>query len=374
MKLSYILSGIALAAALMACSSQEAIVSPAVSTAQASYELPALGGEVELTFRCNMPWNITVAPGNAKSDVKGIRVSPSSGEGSEKDITVTISAGANQGSKRVAVVSIIGTAFETAVQVTQPSANAEPAAEKGTIAEPFSASELATAVLGGDIPLGTVYVRGTVSKIVEVSANYGNGTFWITDDNAESEETFEIFRGKKFGGASYDAADEANPPFAVGDVVTVLGEAKLYNTTPEFNTGSELIAVNGLCDAPLGEGTEESPYNVAKAMEVCIASGESGTADAVYIKGVISEVKEVSVSYGNATYWLSDDGYQPADNKTVLQVYRGFSFGGDKFTDEEALKPGDVVVIRSRLVYYKSDTPETASSNAQLVSINGKTE
>ena len=373
MKFNYILSSVVLAAALVACTNEAAIESPVVTTAQATYEIPAEGGSVDMVFHCNMPWKITVLPGNAKSNVSDIRVTPSSGKGSEyQDITVTIKAGKNEGEKRVAVISILGTYFESAVQLSQASANAPVGPEKGTFANPYKASELAIAVKEGSAPSGEVYVRGVVSKVQELSAQYGNATYWITDDGEDSADAFEIFRGKSFGGASFIAEDEANHPFDKGDVVTVLGEATSYNGTPEFKAGNQLVAINGL-GGPEGEGTAESPYNVAKAMEVAIASGDAGTAGDVYIKGIISEIKEISTSYGNATFWISDDGFQPGDNTKVLQIYRGFSFGGEKFTDAEALVVGDEVVLVGRLKNYNGNTPET-NSGAKLVSLNGKTE
>lgn len=371
----YIFSACVLAAALAACNTKEALDNPVVTTAQGAYEIPAEGGDIPLVFHSNMPWKITVAPGNSKSDITGIRVTPSSGNASQREITVTIHAGKNEGAKRVAIISILGTQSESAVQLTQASANAPAGPEAGTLSNPYKASVLADAVKGGDIPLGTVYVRGKVTKVVEISGSYGNGTFWITDADSEdpAAETFEIFRGKKRGGASYTDADEANPPVKTGDIVTVAGEATLYNGVAEFKSGNELIAVNGLADAPLGAGTQEDPYNVAKAMKVAIASGESGTAEDVYVKGIISKIKEISTSYGNATYWISDDGFCPDDNNTILQIYRGYSFNGDKFTDAEALVVGDEVVIVGRLKNYGGDTPET-NSGAKLVSLNGKTE
>ena len=372
MKLSYILSAFALTAVLFSCKN-EGVENPAVTTAQASYEMPAEGGELSLVFRSNMPWYVKVTPGNAKSEVADIRVVPAAGEASDRDITVTIKADRNEGAKRVAVISIIGTEFAGAVQLTQASVNAPAGPELGTLPNPYKASELAQAVKDDDIPLGEVYVRGVVSKIDEISGQYGNGTFWITDDGKESDDAVEIFRGKKFGGESYTYDDQDNPPFKVDDVVTVLGTAILYGgNTPEFNAGSTLIAVNGLGGAT-GEGTEESPYNVAKAMEETIKVGEAST-DKVYVKGFISEISEISTQYGNATYWISDDGYQPANPKAVLQIYRGYSFDGEKFTDEEALQLGDEVVILAKLTYYKNDTPETSQGTCQLVSVNGNKE
>ena len=143
----YIFSACVLAAALAACNTKEALDNPVVTTAQGAYEIPAEGGDIPLVFHSNMPWKITVAPGNSKSDITGIRVTPSSGNASQREITVTIHAGKNEGAKRVAIISILGTQSESAVQLTQASVNVPAGPEAGTLSNPYKASALAMCVV-----------------------------------------------------------------------------------------------------------------------------------------------------------------------------------------------------------------------------------
>ncbi|GEM_PF-158445 len=97
--------------------------------------------------------------------------------------------------------------------------------------------------------------------------------------------------------------------------------------------------------SPLGQGTEEDPFNVAGAYKY-IADGNDGDA-IVYVRGIIVSVSEVDIKqYGNATYSISDDGTA----KNVLQVYRGLALGNRKFISENEIKPGDEVIICGKLV------------------------
>lgn len=113
-----------------------------------------------------------------------------------------------------------------------------------------------------------------------------------------------------------------------------------------------------------GNGTEASPYTVADAFKVIDAGAPE---DKVYVTGEIVSIKEVSTSYGNATYDIAD----AAGATQQLTVYRGFYLGGEKFTAEDQIKVGDKVVVLGKLVLYGS-TYELNTGN-QLVSINGST-
>lgn len=107
--------------------------------------------------------------------------------------------------------------------------------------------------------------------------------------------------------------------------------------------------------------TVETAYSVSKAIDL-IDAGE-GLTTKVYVAGKITEVKEISTSYGNATYTISD-------GEKSLIVYRGFDFKGAKFTSEDALKVDDEVVVYGALTKYKEDY-ELAQGN-ELVLLNGQ--
>lgn len=133
-----------------------------------------------------------------------------------------------------------------------------------------------------------------------------------------------------------------------------------YNT--DYNNGgnsSENVE-------PAGEGTLESPFNVAKVIEV-IKAGNFDANTNYYIKGYVTTVTEISTSYGNATYDISDT----KGGTTTFKVFRSFSFGGAKFTSTDAIKVGDEVVVYGQIMNYNG-TPETVTNKSQLYSLNGQ--
>lgn len=122
-----------------------------------------------------------------------------------------------------------------------------------------------------------------------------------------------------------------------------------------------------------GNGTQASPYTVAKALAVTNALEPKGeTADKVYVKGKISEITDVNTGeYGNATYFISDDGSKTGQ----LQVFRGYYLGGEKFTAANQIAVGDEVIVYGKLKNYQNSdnslTPEVTGS--QIYSLNGQT-
>lgn len=113
-----------------------------------------------------------------------------------------------------------------------------------------------------------------------------------------------------------------------------------------------------------GNGTAESPYNIAAALNI-INSGNI-PAEEVYVKGKISSLGSFSSQHGNYTYNLSDDGQA----KNEIMVYRGLYFNGDSFTSEDQIKVGDEIVLVGKLTLYNS-TPEV-NTGSKIISINGE--
>ncbi len=126
---------------------------------------------------------------------------------------------------------------------------------------------------------------------------------------------------------------------------------------------------------PTGEGTLESPYNCIKANEVGAALASGATTDSmVYIKGIVSTIKEeYGTQYGNATFYISDDG----TTKNQFYVYHAKYLGNTKYTDGQTnIKVGDVVWICAKITNYSGtsgNTVETVSNAGYLYSLNGKT-
>ena len=230
---------------------------------------------------------------------------------------------------------------------------------KGTIRNPYDASELAELMKGGTIPEGEVYARGIINKVDNVNLQYGNAQYWLSTDGKTAD--LEVYRGFWYDGAQFTSEDQIK----AGDEVVVYGKVKVFNGTPEFDANNYIYTLNGKAN-PTGEGTADSPYNVTKLADLLL-SGET-PANEVYAKGIISQIDNVNLQYGNAQYWISDDG----GNAYQVEIYRGFWFGGDKFTSADQIAVGDEVVVYGKVKMY-NNTPEFDANN-KIISLNGRTE
>lgn len=109
-----------------------------------------------------------------------------------------------------------------------------------------------------------------------------------------------------------------------------------------------------------GEGSLENPFNSVAANAQALA----GDTSEVYVKGKISQISEVSTKFGNATYFISDDG----TTNGQFEIFRGYYLKGEKFTSEDQIKVGQTVVVKGKLTVYRS-TPQMAQGS-QIVSID----
>ncbi len=202
---------------------------------------------------------------------------------------------------------------------------------------------------------------------VEAGQPYSNEQYgtnrYLTDENGNRL----MVRNSTFTNYSTDPL-----PYGKGSVVGILSQ---------FNGNLQLTMIDqeGCIDFdgeapepgpevdPAGDGTEASPYNVTKALEVATALKDGEETAEVFVNGVISAIGEISTSFGNGTYTITDEG----GSKTI-GVYRGYWLGGEKFTSENQLALGAKVVVKGKLVNYKGNTPQLAQGN-QLVSYNGET-
>lgn len=243
----------------------------------------------------------------------------------------------------------------------------------GTAEDPYNA--VAANQLGesleADANSETVYVKGIVSRIDEVETEkYGNAIFYISEYGTTNNQ-FYVFHCYGLGGEKFTSEDELK----VGDEVIVCGQITNFKgNTVELAQGGYIYSLNGTVvpkddqstAEPEGEGTLESPYNVAKALDVIASTGGTGDEE-VYIKGKVSQIGDLYTPNGSLTYYISDDGSTTGQ----LKVYGGFYLNGEKFSSEDQLKEGDEVVIRGTLTQFHEDT-EVGRGNV-LISINGQT-
>lgn len=146
----------------------------------------------------------------------------------------------------------------------------------------------------------------------------------------------------------------------------ITGFIGVYQTTVQLNITEMAGEADPIEVGGTGEGTAESPYDCTRAIDI-VKNGLQ-TADEVYVKGTVVSLKTAVTDidkYHNIDYWISDDG--TAENQ--LQVFRGLYFDGAEFTSENAVKAGDVVVVKGVLTLYNT-TVELDKGN-QLIELNG---
>ena len=116
-----------------------------------------------------------------------------------------------------------------------------------------------------------------------------------------------------------------------------------------------------------GQGTLASPYTVADV--IALENADAAPSDSVYVSGIVSQAATSVSTYGDVTFYLSDDG----KTENEIEAYNNYYFHKAKYTAiSQAPVKGDKVVLYGAITKYNS-TIELARGN-YLVSVNGKTE
>ena len=126
--------------------------------------------------------------------------------------------------------------------------------------------------------------------------------------------------------------------------------------------------VPGVISEPAGSGTLADPYNVAAIIERAEALAEDELSPAYYFKGIISSIKEeFGTQYGNATFYISDDG----NAKNQFYIYQAYYLNNKKWAEgDKQIEVGDTVVICGKLTNFRG-TRETKQREAYIYSLNG---
>lgn len=236
---------------------------------------------------------------------------------------------------------------------------AEPEGE-GTLESPYNVAK-AQEVIANGAPDEEVYVKGKVSEIRGLNTQYGSLTYYISDDGTTTGQLY-VYGGLYLNGEKFSSEDQLK----VGDEVVIRGKLVLYGSTPEINTNSVLISINGQGGTVAGDGTEANPYSASQALD--LIKSEQFDADAkYYVKGIISKVEKFDDRYNSITYYISDDG----SSTNELQIYSGYSFNGEGFSSINDLKVGDEVVVLGKFKLFNG-TPEVDKSS-EIISLNGQT-
>ena len=267
----------------------------------------------------------------------------------------------------------------------------------GTAADPYNPAAAIAAVANLTWTSTTdyqttdmVYVKGKIASIADngtytEGGTYGNATFYISEDGSNNG-TFYVYRALYLGNKKFQSGQT---DIKVGDEVIICGKLMNYRgNTPETVAGScYLYSLNGETGGgggsqgdPKGSGTLADPYNPAGAAAAVAnltwtSTTDYQTTDMVYVKGKICKIADNGTftdggTYGNASFYISEDGQGSGD----FYVFRTLYLGNKKYESGQTdIKVGDEVVIYGKLMNYRGNTPETVAGSCYLYSLNGET-
>lgn len=306
MKIVKILSALAAVCALViGCAKETPNVWNEIQVSSSYVGLPKDGGSKTITVTAKDSWTISEIP-------NWLTITPANGSAGET--TVTFSA-AKATENHENTVKLVCAGKTQSIIVKQEAEKVEP--KTLTVAE---AIEICNALADKEVAPGEYRVKGIVCGLVDLSVQYGNVTFWISDDGKSVDgKKFEVYRALWLNGAAFKAGDNLD----IGDEVIIEGKIMKYGTTPEtkekeayvYQINKSLIK----CDSLV--------FNGAKLEALPIEGGSFEAA-------LVCKGNGVSVSIPNdAKSWLSVTGIQTAGEKATVTFLAAPNAGGDRSTD-----------------------------------------
>lgn len=205
-------------------------------------------------------------------------------------------------------------------------------------------------------------LRGEVSDLT--NTKYGN--FDLVDETG-SVYTYGLETGYGYDGSS-SQGQFASLDVAAGDTLTIVGRRSSYKGEAQvadaFFVKVDKKAVE-LPDDLAEKGTADDPYSVASALKIFeVGAWTVYSSESAYFKGIVTEIEDLSTSYGNATFYISADGSNDGDR---LYIFRSRYLDDEKFTSEDQLQLGDEVVICGNMQDYNGTFEIT---NGYIYSLN----
>ena len=199
---------------------------------------------------------------------------------------------------------------------------------------------------------------------VGISQNGGSASIKV---NAAGSWSFDGIPGWLTVSPVSGGAGETTVTFSA-EAAESTNQAELFLTC---GTAVQHINVIQMADA-----VEPDILSVADAIAIsqAIAKGDAQE-QTIFVKGIVCRIDEISTSYGNATYYISDNGKYEGNYRADgsgdgnwFEIYRGYWLNGDKFTTGKEFGIGDEVVVKGVAISYNG-IPETKQSTASVVSI-----
>ena len=336
------------AAVFTACQQKEEDLGPAkvtVSPVELAFGEAEGSKTVELT--ATRDWTI-------QSNPDWVALNVTSGQGSTKAQTITVSVTENKSNNREGeVIFTIGLSKAT-LKVTQAGPGGEIQLGDGTLESPFSVAGAIKFIegLGADVQSDkSVYVKGRVSTVettFEGSGTYGNATFNMVDAEG-STDVFKAFQTYYLNNRKWRSGDKE---VKTGDEVIVYGPVVNYkgNTPETVGKGASYIySLNGETDG--GSTTPDYENAPAKTVAEFIAAADNST----YYKLTGTVGGSINTQYGN---------FDLTDETGTIYVY-----GTDNIADyADKLTAGAKVTLAATYEYYEKSEKHEAV-NAYILSL-----
>ena len=371
------------ALAVVACKQDEDYVLPSITLSTPTLDF-STGTDQTIDLLATRDWQILGKPEWVQ------QIEPDHGPGTNSLQRIRLIVNPNEGYNREdQIVFTIGLSKAT-LAISQPGAKGEVPVGTGTKDDPYTVKGVLRYIetLGADVESPQdVYIKGKISEITEAySAQYGNASFKIKDDGGE---VFTVYRALYLGNKKWTANDTQ---IKADDEVVICGRViNFKGNTPETQQNKAyLYSLNGVTEGnggsgsgstgtPSGTGTQADPYNAAAANAYIQTLADNAKSDKdIYVKGKISKIANNGEfgSYGNATFYISDDGQSGG---TDFYCYRVLYLGNREWKEGDTqIKVGDDVIICGKVMKYVGTngnaTLETSQKEAYIYSLNGVTD
>lgn len=247
--------------------------------------------------------------------------------------------------------------------------------EGGTIGENTgSGNDYVYAITGASGSLVITFTNGLTSnarldniKLAQGESKKPAGLSWGTSTRTVTigadDNTFPTLSNENNLAVTYESSNQTVATIAADGTITLLaaGETTISASSEandEFEAGhAEYKLIVKAAIDPDAKGQVNNPYTIDDADFLALVSSLNTEArpksEKIYVKGFITNIDEVSVEYGNATFKIAATKDKDAEVKLV--VYRAKYLNGESFTSEDQIAFGDEVVIHGQIQWYNSE-------------------
>lgn len=314
----------------------------AASKAQGSATTPSIAFESGKTYIVSF----VAAAWSSKSEQTTLTLSTTAGTLSETSVTLT------KGEMKTFTVTLTATGAGTITFKGYQESNSRFFLDEVNIKEEGAAEKTATTLT---FPTSAYeFTAGT-----DEAKNFGGQVATLTDADGNAVSGIITYTSSNDDFAHVDEEGTVALDYEKAGVATITATYAGDDTYAASKASYTITVVPALT----GKGTAEDPYTAADA-NTLIAAGI--TPSNVYVKGIISGIKEVSTDYGNATYCISEDG----TTTNQFTIFRGYSTDGNKFTATDEIHVGDEVVVCGTLVNYNGTYEMTSGSKITSLTCN----